>query len=207
MRKVMEDTTPKIVESINGDQPRWYAFKVFFNKVFELDELMRENGVMTYFPVVKTEKNVGGVVRMVKQPAISSLIFVRCTGEEILAWQRKLAGKAMLYTHVTDGIRLPSPIDDIFTGRFLFIVFQEDEDEMRFFMLVTSTDDDRLEYLNVDSIDYKKGQRVRVIEGPYKGCVGYIKRVKGNRRLLVSVEGIALVATSYIPSAFLEKLQ
>ena len=36
--------------------------------------------------------------------------------------------------------------------------------------------------------------------------VGYIKRVKGNRRLLVSVEGIALVATSYIPSAFLEKL-
>ena len=36
MRNVMEDTTPKIVESINGDQPRWYAFKVFFNKVFEI---------------------------------------------------------------------------------------------------------------------------------------------------------------------------
>ena len=192
MRNVMEETTPNIIENINGDQPRWYAFKVFFNKVFELDELMREDGVMTYFPVVQAEKKVGGVVRMVKQPAISSLIFVRCTCEEILAWQRKLSGKAMLYTHVTDGIRLPSPID---------------ENEMRFFMLVTSTDDDRLEYLNVDSIDYKKGQRVRVIEGPYKGCVGYIKRVKGNRRLLVSVEGIALVATSYIPSAFLEKLQ
>ena len=187
----MEDTTPKIVESGNGEQPHWYAFKVFFNKVFELDELMREDGVMTYFPVMKTEKKVGGVVRMVKQPAISSLIFVRCTCEEILDWQRKLSGKVMLYTHVTDGIRLPSPID---------------ENEMRFFMLVTSADDERLEYLNVDSIDYKKGQRVRVIEGPYKGCVGYIKRVKGNRRLLVSVEGLALVATSYIPSAFLEKI-
>lgn len=187
----MEDTTPKIIESGNGEQPHWYAFKVFFNKVFELDELMREDGVMTYFPVVKTEKRVGGVVKMVKRPAISSLIFVRCTCEEIMAWQRKLSGKVMLYTHVTDGIRVPSPID---------------EDEMRVFMLVTSADDDRLEYLNVDSIDYKKGQRVRVIDGPYKGCQGYIKRVKGNRRLLVSVEGLALVATSYIPSAFLEKI-
>lgn len=187
----MEDTIPNIVESSNGEQSRWYAFKVFFNKVFELDELMRENGAMTYFPVVKTERKLGGVVKMVKQPAISSLIFVRCTCEEILAWQRKLAGKVMLYTHVTDGIRMPSPID---------------ENEMRVFMLVTSVDDDRLEYFNVDSVDYKKGQHVRVIEGPYKGCVGYIKRVKGNRRLLVSVEGIALVATSYIPSAFLEKI-
>ena len=187
----MEDTTTKNDESRNDEQPRWYAFKVFYNKVFELDELMREDGVITYFPVVRVEKRVGGVVKMVKQPAISSLLFVRCTCEEIIAWQRKLTGKVMLYTHVTDGIRLPSPID---------------EEEMRFFILVTSTDDDRLEYLNVGSIDYKKGQRVRVIEGPYKGCMGYIKRVKGNRRLLVSVEGLALVATSYIPAAFLEKL-
>ena len=51
-----------------------------------------------------------------------------------------------------------------------------------------------------------QGQRVRVIDGPYKGCTGFIKRVKGDRRLLVSVEGLALVATSYIPSAFLEKI-
>ncbi|MBQ3733453.1 MAG: UpxY family transcription antiterminator [Bacteroidales bacterium] len=187
----MEDNTPNIVDGSDVEQPRWYAFKVFFNKVFELDEQMREDGVVTYFPVVDVKKTVDGVVKTEKRPAISSLIFVRCTCEEILAWQRKLSGKVMLYTHVTDGMRLPSPID---------------EDEMRIFMLVTSADDDRLEYLNVGSIDYKRGQHVRVLEGPYKGCVGYIKRVKGNRRLLVSVEGLALVATSYIPSAFLEKI-
>lgn len=170
---------------------RWYAFKVFFNKVFEMDELMRESGVETYFPVVRVKKMVGGVVKQVKRPAISSLLFVRCTGEEVVEWQRKLTGKVMLYSHVTDGVRLPSPID---------------EDEMRYFILVTSTGDEHLEFLEVGSIDYKKGQRVRVIDGTYKGCLGYIKRVKGNRRLLVSVEGVALVATSYIPAAFLEKV-
>ena len=81
-----------------------------------------------------------------------------------------------------------------------------DEEEMRVFMLVTSVDDDKLQYLDVDSVNYKEGQRVRVLDGPYKDCVGYIKRIKGNRRLLVAVEGLALVATSYIPSVFLEKI-
>ena len=97
----------------------------------------------------------------------------------------------MLYTHVTDGVRVPSPID---------------EEEMRVFMLVTSVEDERLQYFDVGSINYKEGQKVRVLDGPYKDCTGYIKRIKGNRRLLVAVEGLALVATSYIPSEFLEKI-
>ena len=97
----------------------------------------------------------------------------------------------MLYSHKTDGNRIASPVN---------------EEEMRVFMLVTSVEDDKLQYLDVESVNYKEGQRVRVLDGPYKDCVGYIKRIKGNRRLLVAVEGLALVATSYIPSVFLEKI-
>ena len=171
--------------------PRWYAFKVFYNRVQEVDELMRGNGAETFFPVVRTCKLVDGETVSEVKPAISSLIFVRCPEETVLEWQKKLSGRVMLYSHVTDGIRRPSPID---------------EEEMRVFRLVTSVEDERLEYLDVGSIDYRKGQKVRVIAGPYKDCIGFIKRVKGNRRLLVSVEGLALVATSYIPSEFLEKV-
>lgn len=169
----------------------WYAFKVFFNKVFEVDEMLRAGGVKTFFPVVKVEKKVGETVKKVDRPAISSLIFLRCTCEEVLIWQRTLTGKVMLYTHVTDGMRLPSPID---------------EEEMRVFILVTTSDDERLEYMDVSSVNYRAGQKVRVVGGPFEGCTGYIKRIKGNRRLLVAVEGLALVATSYIPAAFLEKI-
>ena len=125
------------------------------------------------------------------KPAISSLIFVRCTEEKVWDLQKALYGRVMLYTHTSNGSKKASPVD---------------EEEMRVFMLVTSVEDERLQYLDVDSINYKEGQRVRVLDGPYKDCVGYIKRIKGNRRLLVAVEGIALVATSYIPSVFLEKI-
>ena len=34
----------------------WYAFKVFYNKVFEIDKDIREQGVETYFPKVKVYK-------------------------------------------------------------------------------------------------------------------------------------------------------
>ena len=169
----------------------WYAFKVFFNKVFEVDRNIRERNVETYFPVIKTYKLSGDHHRMVQRPAISSLIFVRCSETEVWDIQKQLYGRVLLYTHKTDGTKLASPID---------------EEEMRLFRLVTSVEDERLQYLDVDSVNYKEGQRVRVLDGPYKGCVGYIKRIKGNRRLLVAVEGLALVATSYIPSVFLEKI-
>lgn len=169
----------------------WYAFKVFFNKVFEIDRNIRERKVETYFPMVKTYKLSSDHHRMVQKPAISSLIFVRCTETEVWEIQQQLYGRVMLYTHKTDGTRVASPID---------------EEEMRVFRLVTSVEDERLQYLDVESVNYKEGQRVKVLDGPYKDCVGYIKRIKGNRRLLVAVEGLALVATSYIPSVFLEKI-
>lgn len=169
----------------------WYAFKVFFNKVFEIDREIRKSKVETYFPVVKTYKLSGDNHRMVQRPAISSLIFVRCSETEVWEIQQQLYGRVMLYTHKTDGTRIASPID---------------EEEMRVFRLVTSVEDERLQYLDVESVNYKEGQRVKVLDGPYKDCIGYIKRIKGNRRLLVAVEGLALVATSYIPSVFLEKI-
>ncbi len=169
----------------------WYAFKVFYNKVFEIDKEIHKQKIETYFPVLKSYKLVDDKPKLVQKPAISSLIFVHCTKNEVESLEQSLFGKVMLYTHVTDGTRLPSPID---------------EEEMRVFKLVTSVEDERLQYLDVGSVNYKEGQRVRVLDGPYKDCVGYIKRIKGNRRLLVAVEGLALVATSYIPSEFLEKI-
>ena len=53
---------------------------------------------------------------------------------------------------------------------------------------------------------YKTGDRVRVIGGPLKGAEGYIKRIRKDQRLLVCVEGVIAVATSYIPNELLEKI-
>lgn len=69
-------------------------------------------------------------------------------------------------------------------------------------MLVTSTGDPGLEYLGEEPSDLRSGDRVRVTEGPFKGAEGYIKRIKGNRRLIVSIEGVVAVATNLHSGVF-----
>ena len=109
----------------------WYAFKVFFNKVFEIDKELKRLGGETYFPIVRSYKIEENKKKQVIKPAISSLIFVRCPVDDVMTYQNQLNGRVMLYTHVTDGVRKPSPID---------------EEEMRIFKLVTSVEDVRLQY-------------------------------------------------------------
>ena len=78
---------------------------------------------------------------------------------------------------------------------------------MGIFKLVCSSGAEGLEFFADDDLTrYKAGDKVRVLEGPLKGAEGYIKRIRKDRRLLVSIEGFIAVATSFIPPQFLEKV-
>ena len=48
---------------------------------------------------------------------------------------------------------------------------------------------------------------MRVIDGIYKGAEGIVKRIRRDRKLLVAVNGVAIVAISHIPMQFLEKIE
>jgi transcription antitermination factor NusG len=45
-----------------------------------------------------------------------------------------------------------------------------------------------------------------VTDGPFKGAEGHIKRIKRDRRLIVSIDGVVAVATTYIHPKFLKKV-
>ena len=168
----------------------WYAMKVFFNKVFEVEDYLKSISVESYIPIVWKEMTRQGKRTMVRKPAVSSLLFCNASVVETQAIMEALKGRVMFYhDHTT---HQPSPIL---------------EHEMRIFMMVTSTGEDGLEYMDVNAVNFTQGQRVRVIDGPFQGAEGYIKRIKGNRRLIVAIEGVVAVATSYIPSIFLEKVE
>lgn len=76
--------------------------------------------------------------------------------------------------------------------------------EMEMFLFVCTAGESGLTYLGDDKLEYHQGDRVRVIEGPLKGAEGHIKRIKKDRRLVVTVGGVAAVATAYIHPQFLE---
>jgi transcription antitermination factor NusG len=53
-------------------------------------------------------------------------------------------------------------------------------------------------------LSLKAGDTVRITEGDFVGVVGKVARIKGQKRVVVALEGVCAIATAYIPSAFLE---
>ena len=74
-------------------------------------------------------------------------------------------------------------------------------------MEVCGMKDSGLEYLGDDDPKYHQGDRVRVIDGIFKGFEGHIKRIRHDRKLIVTIEGVAAFATGYIPPSMLEKVE
>ena len=52
---------------------------------------------------------------------------------------------------------------------------------------------------------FKAGQKVRVVDGIFKGVVGRVARYHGQQRVAIVIEGLLTIASAYVPSAFLEK--
>ena len=120
---------------------------------------------------------------------IASLIFVRCTEPEVVDLAARHHESAMVYR--MPGSRKPARIGDR---------------EMEVFRFVVTAGQQGLTLLGDDRPEYHMGDRVVVTQGPFKGAEGHIKRIKRDRRLVVTIPGVVAVATAYIHPDFLRKI-
>ena len=179
---------PHLIEP-SPDGLHWYALKVFYNRVVHLKSLLPA-GIESYVPLHTVETHEQGRLAYKEEPLIPSLLFVRCTAEWLVNFKHDHNEDFMYYTAPEK--KTPGPIRD---------------EEMRSFILVTSAEAGRnAQYFGADAPEYHTGDRVRVTGGIYAGAEGYIKRIKKDRKLIVAVSGIAVVAVSYIHPDFLEKV-
>ena len=149
---------------------RWYAIKVYYNRMTQLREQLTVDGIRFFIPSM-----------------VSSLLFVQASKDYLIQFEEGYRGRLWMYR-------------DLLTGKPSAIP----EREMEVFIFVCTAGQQGLSYLGEDKPEYHKGDRVRVTDGVFKGAEGYIKRIKKDRRLVVSIRGVVAVATSYIPPQFLE---
>lgn len=176
----------------DGSHQYWFALKVFYNKVYHLQSELQKQHLTSYFPSEEVRVERHGVWKTIHKPVISSLLFFRATVRQALQVQKDYLGQVILYTRVKDYKRMPLVIP---------------ERQMNLFLLVTSHGQQGLEYFGEDHPKYHQGDRVRVIDGPFRGAEGHICRIRKDRRLVVTVDGVCAVATSYIPQCFLQKVE
>ena len=166
----------------------WFALTVFKN-LPGLQDAFSKKGWETFRAYTVEESYEGTRVVRKEVPLVRSLLFVNCPMKELVDFKYQNNDWFMYYKDAEG--KDPGPVKD---------------NEMKAFMLVTSIKDGNLRVLGEDRPEYHQGDRVRVINGPYKGAEGYIKRIRRSRELLVSVEGVAVVAISKVPPEYLEKI-
>lgn len=120
---------------------------------------------------------------------INTLLFLRCAESELRRFVDDNRPYAWAYYNAEG--TAPAPIRDR---------------EMEVFRFVVTAGREGLELLGDDRPEYHEGDRVRVTGGPFKGAEGHIKRIKRDRRLVVTVTGVVAVATAYIHPSMLERI-
>lgn len=120
---------------------------------------------------------------------VPGIVFVRCLNKDTYNLYKEFSGHLFFYSDAER--KQAGSIPDL---------------EMNNFILVTSSNE---EILNLGPVteDFMTGQRVRVIAGPFAGAEGIVKRIKGDRRLVVSINGVTAVATCFIHPSFLKPVQ
>ena len=176
---------------------QWFVLRVSYARVNKANKHLAQDGTETYFPQHYVQKEINGKKKRVLEPLIPDILFVYATPEKVETYVKHTPALSYLsyyYNHFQTDAQGKNPP--------LTIPYKE----MMNFIRATSTDNEHVRLINSEQCRYKSGDLVRVIEGDFKGIVGKVARVQGQQCVVIEIEGLCLVATAYVPTAFVEKI-
>ena len=169
----------------------WYPMRVTYAREMKLKAVLDDLGIENYIPMKWVEKVFRGKKKSVQLPAIHNLIFIHTSKSIIQQLKNRLEDSTPMRYLMNKAENRP------------LVVPQK---QMEDFIKVTSSNENDFFYLENPDFAAKPGERVRITCGIFKGIEGKILRIHNNKKVVVSIEGVAAVAISYIPTAMIEKL-
>lgn len=170
----------------------WYPIRVTYGRVMRLKKYLDEQTIKNFVPLVRKSTVVKGKPVQKWVPAINNYIFIYATRKQILI--------------------LKNELEDTLPIRFLFnrvtgLPHIVPKKEMEHFILIAGSLNEQLVYIKPGECDLQKGDLVKIIGGPFKGVEGTFIRIKGDRRVVVCIEGIMAVATHFIHPSLIEPIK
>ncbi|MEJ2502616.1 MAG: UpxY family transcription antiterminator [Gemmatimonadota bacterium] len=167
----------------DGHVLRWYACYTRARSEKKVAGRLTAKGLATYVPLIPRERQWADRRKIVQWPAFPSYVFCRF-GDADYRDIIVTPGIASIVTH--DG--RPAAIPD-----------EEIENVRRF---VEGVAESGLE--PEPAPEFHEGQPVRVTRGPFRGVEGFVREVRGRRRLLVGIRRIGHLLEVDIPVDALE---
>lgn len=173
----------------------WFALRTTYGREKKAYDYLVSKGVKAFCPTLHVTKEVKGERRVVVESRLPNIFFAHGTEEELEKYvfdNVNLPFLRFYYRHYHQGSRImktPLIVPD-YQIESLRIICESEANDV---LLVPENEQ-----------KFKNGQKVRVIDGKFKGVEGRVARYHGQQRVAVIIDDIATVATAYLPSAFLE---
>lgn len=175
----------------------WFPMRITYNREMKIKSRLDQEGIENFIPMqYEFEKTDDWRVKKNLVPAIRGMIFVHSTQQQLT--RLKMYNPDFEPMHYTT-----NHLSETLQDRILRVP----DRQMENFMRVASVQDNRISYLEVNDYLLKPGKRVRVTDGDFKGAEGVIKRIKKRQCVVIQIEGIAAVAITFVPAAWLEEIK
>lgn len=173
-----------------GDEKLWFAMRATYRSGLDIKKRLDEKNIENFIPMQYQEVQKNNKKLKVLVPVISNLIFVHASVSELQQVKQHLP-------------HLQYMVDSRSHKKITI-----SEKDMKRFIAVSGTVDERLRYFDPVEVDWKKGCRVRICGGVFEGLEGVFIKVKGirDRRVVVAIQGVVAVAMAAIEPDFLEVL-
>ena len=177
----------------------WFVLRVTYNRTQKACDIISTANVQSYMPMHYIIKKEIGKKKRMLQPLLPNLFFIYATREAADSIVRKKGDELSIVKYYLDKTK---PLEESGKHPPLTIPFAA----MMNFIKATCTDNEHIRIVSSDQCHFKSGDIIKIIDGEFKGVTGRVARIAGQQRVVVEVSGLCLVATAYIPSAFIEKI-
>lgn len=173
--------------SENNEEKIWFSIGcTSLQKELKVRDDARRYGLQAFVPLTYVVKNHRGQKHRALVPAVSKLLFVKGTLDEVKDY--------IQHAHYVVFIRKST-----FSNKedYLTVPTKAMED----FIAVTENHEEHVTYFRPEEISLQEGDKIRIKGGFYDGREGIIMRIKGkrNKHLVVQIPGVLIAAIELSP--------
>ena len=178
--------------------PHWYALRTTYGREKKAYDYLVSKNIVAFYPTLKSIKIVDGKRIATEESRIPNIFFAHGTEEELKSFVYDNVNLPFLrfyYRHAHVGnkiVNVPLVVPD---------------SQMNSLKIICAADSDDVVASTEDIQRFKEGQKVRIIDGKFKGVVGNVARYQSQQRVGIVIEGILTVCTAYIPNAFIVPIE
>lgn len=184
---------------------KWYVLRVRYNQ-WKMAIVELQNSFMeVYNPLHDVVKRINGKIVHQREPLLGTFLFVHCPLANLFNFLKQ---SPLRYQHMRIFRDKTKPKDAFGKNPPLFISDRDMENFQKVTSIFIDESDEGAGVVKKKvRINYKPGDKVKVIRGPFVGIEGRVARIKGQQRVVVELPGICKYATSYIATSFLEPVK